>query len=98
MEISKFSIFASFGIVWLPKFGIFLENPSFFKFAKILQKKFGNKFRSKNPVFGPKTGVSDHSKFTEYLEFVLFRIFQKLQKMMLKSNSDIWVWVWYAGP
>jgi len=71
-EISEFFIFASFGIVRLPKFGIF-----FSKFAKILRKKFRNKF-------GSKTGVSKHSEFTEYSEFVLFQIFQKLQKNDVK--------------
>jgi len=35
---------------------------------------------------GSKTGVSEHWEFTENLEFVLFRTFRKLQKMMLKSN------------
>jgi len=54
-EISKFFMFASFGIVRLPKFGIFLEKPGFSKFAKISQKKFRNKFGSKPPVFGSKT-------------------------------------------
>ncbi len=65
----------------------FLENPSSSEFVKIWQKKFGNKFRSKTPVLeaktgvlGSKTGGSEHSKFMEYSKFVLFRIFQKLQK------------------
>jgi len=57
-----------------------LEKPGFFEFSKISQKKFGNKFGSKtpvygskNPVFESKTGVlgsktlvSKHSKFTDY--------------------------------
>jgi len=81
MEISKFFFFVSFRIARLPKFGNFLEKRGFSKFAKILQKKFGNKFRSKTPVFEAKTGVSKHYKFTEYSEFVLFQIFKKLQKM-----------------
>jgi len=54
-EISEFFIFTSFGIVQLPKFRIFLEIPSFSEFTKILQKKFGNKFGAKPPVFGSKT-------------------------------------------
>ncbi len=56
-EISEFFIFSSFGIVRLPKFGNFLEKPGFSEFAKILQKKFGNKFGSKNTVFGLKNLV-----------------------------------------
>ncbi len=88
------------------------------KFAKILQKIFGNKFGSKNPVFeaktrvlGSKTVISEHSKFKEYSEFVLFQIFRKLQKNDVKieflflqktcsdsnSDSNIRVQVWYAG-
>jgi hypothetical protein len=86
-EISKFFIFASFRIVRLPKFGNFSEKPGFSKLAKILRKKFGNKywsitsvFGSKTGVMGSETGVSKHFEFTEYSEFVLFQIFQNLKK------------------
>jgi len=58
------------------------------------------------------SAVSQHSEFTEYLEFVLFRIIQKLQKNDAKiefffprktrsdSNADlnIRLRVRYAGP
>jgi len=37
-------------------------------------------------ALGSKTGVSEHSKFTEISEILLFRTFQKLQKMTLKLN------------
>ncbi len=38
MEFSKLFVFESFGIVQLPKFGIFLEIFGVFKLAKISQK------------------------------------------------------------
>jgi len=47
-------------------------------------------FWGKNPVFEgfgfkvKKTGVSEHSEFTENSEFVLYRTFQKLQKNNIK--------------
>jgi len=66
-----------------------LEISIFFNSQKFC--KNGNKFGSKKPVFevktgglGSKTGVSEHSKFKEYSEFVLFRTFQKLQKNDVK--------------
>jgi len=93
MEFSEFFIFASFGIVRFSKIRNFWEQPSFSEFAKISQKKFGNKFKSKppvfvskKPVFEAKTGVSEYSEFMEYSELFLFRIFQKLQKMTSKSS------------
>jgi len=58
----------------------FFGKTGFSEFAKIHKKKFG----SKTPVLGSKTGVSEHSEFTEYSKFVLFRIFQKLQKNDVK--------------
>ncbi len=66
----------------------------------------------KKPVFQAKTGVSEHSRFMEYSEFVLFQTFLTLQKIDVKielwklrktcsdsnSNSNIWVQVQNAGP
>jgi len=63
-------------------------------------------------VWGSKTGVSKHSKFTENLEIVLFRTFQKLQKNDVKiefwisqktcsdskTDSNVWFKVQNAGP
>jgi hypothetical protein len=54
-------------------------------------------FGSKNPIFKAKTGVSVNSEFTEYSEFVLFKIFQKLHKnyvkiqflFLQKTHSDL---------
>jgi len=37
-------------------------------------------------VMGSKTGVSEYSKFTENLEFVLSELSENYKKMMLKSN------------
>jgi len=62
--------------------------------------------------FGSKTGVSEHSEFTENSEFVLFQTFQKLRKNDIKiefrksrktrcdsnSDSNIQVQVRNAGP
>jgi len=56
--------------------------------------------------------VSEHSKFTENLEFVLFQIFQKLQKNDVKikfwksqkirsdskTDSNVWFKVHNEGP
>ncbi len=87
-EFSKFFNFASFGIVRLPKFRNFSEKPGF------CEKSLGQKpcywvqkkpvFKAKTGVLGSKTGVSE---FTEYLEFVLFRIFQKLQENDVKIKK-----------
>ncbi len=63
-------------------------------------------------VIRSKTGVSEHSEFTENSEIVLFRTFQKLQKNDVKieiwksqktrsdSKTDLNVWfkVQNAGP
>jgi len=38
---------------------------------------------------GSKTGVSEHSNFTENSEIFLFQTFQKLQKNDVKSNFGI---------
>jgi len=51
-----------------------LDNPELFG------SKSSEKVWKPLPVLGSKTGVSEHSEFTEILEFVLFRTFQKLQK------------------
>jgi len=80
-----------------------LEKPVFSKIANILQKKFGNQFGSKNPVFWSKTGVSEYSELTEYSEFVLFRIFQKLQKnreklVPIRILTEYLSPIGYAGP
>jgi len=40
-------------------------------------------------VLGSKTGVSKHSYFTENLEIVLFRTFQKLQKNDVKIKFRV---------
>jgi hypothetical protein len=37
-------------------------------------------------VMGSKTGVSEYSKFTENLEFVLSELSKNYKKMTLKSN------------
>jgi hypothetical protein len=85
-EFSELFVFASFGIVWLPKFGIFLDISVFFNSQNFCKNSseislglkplfLGQKIRflgQKTGVLGSKTGVSEHSKFTEYSEFVLF--------------------------
>jgi len=59
-----------------------------------------------------KTGIYEHSKFTENSEFVIFQTFQKLQKNHIKiefqktrktcsnskTNLNVWFRVWNAGP
>ncbi len=54
----------------------------FLSWSRTLLRSFV--FGSKNPVFEAKTGVSEHSKFMEYSEFVLFQTFQKLRKNYVK--------------
>jgi hypothetical protein len=72
----------------------FQKNPNFLNSRKfrgnssVIISCFWDKYFGKSletPVVGSKTGVSEHSEFTENLEFVLFLTFQKLQKMTLKS-------------
>jgi len=63
------------------------------------------------PVLGAKTGVSEHYKFTENSEFVIFLTFRKLQKNDVKiefwklrktgsykkTYSNVRFKVWNAG-
>jgi len=86
-----------------------IEVWKFFRNIRFFNSK---KFWSKNPVLRAKTGVSKHSRFMEYSEFVLFKTFLTLQKIDVKielwklrktcsnsnSNSNIWVQVRNAGP
>jgi hypothetical protein len=55
-----------------------LENPVFEGFGVKVQKT------------GSKTGISEHSEFTENSEFVLFQTFQKLQKDDVKIKFRKW--------
>jgi len=57
---------------------ISLENPVFEGFGVKVQKT------------GSKTGISEHSEFTENSEFVLFQTFQKLQKDDVKIKFRKW--------
>jgi len=47
-EFLELFVFASFGIVCVSKFGIFLEISGFYELAKISQKNFGNNFGNEN--------------------------------------------------
>jgi hypothetical protein len=76
MEFSKLFVIASFRIVWLPKFVNFSKISGLCFCENSLEIR--SYFRIKNPVFEAKPGVSKHSEFTEYSEFVLFQTFQKL--------------------
>ncbi len=100
------------------KFGNCSEISGFFELTKILQKKLGKKFGNNFLFLGQKvrksleTGFSKHSEFSEFLEIVLFRTFQKLRKndvklklqkswktcSNLKTDSKVWLKVWNAGP
>jgi hypothetical protein len=71
-----------------------LEISGLLKLAKILQKKFGNKFWSKTHVFGSKntvfeakTGVVGFQKFQAYKIFGICSIpnFPKITKKMTKK-------------
>jgi len=60
--------------------GKFFGKTWFFQIRENFVKKVWVKnlcFWVKNPIVEAKTGVSEHSEFMEYSEFVLFRIFQK---------------------
>jgi len=89
-EFSELFNFASFGIVQFSKFGNFSEISVNFMFVgqktlfmgqktlcmgqkTLFLRVLGSKFKKT----GSKTGVSEHSEFTENSEFVLFLNIQK---------------------
>jgi hypothetical protein len=63
---------------------IFGKYPVFLNSRKFRKNSLEISLEAKTGDFGSKTEVSEHSELTKYLEFVLFRTFQKLQKYDVK--------------
>jgi len=111
--LEKNPFFSEFTKILLKKFGNKFGSKK--PVCGSINPVFGSKnsiFEAKIGVLGSKTGVLEHFNLTEYSEFVLFQIFQKLQKNNVKieflfsqktcsdsnSDSNIQVRVRYAGP
>jgi len=93
MEFSEFFIFVSFRIVPFSKFRNFSGKPGFSEFAKILQKKFGNKFGSK-PLFlrqkqgfwGQKQGFPNNPNLWNIQNLLYSKFSENYEKMMSNLN------------
>jgi len=84
-EISEFFIFASFGIVWLPKFGNFSPNSQ--KFCK---KTLEISPGQKTLFLGQKQGFPNIPNLRNILNLFYSEFSKNYKNMTLKSNFYFW--------